>query len=88
MIQVTISRSNPALMTSIAKAGAIPAEVHELLLKIEIANGTQRADVIRLLCCGEIVWQEISQRVSTVRSAGRTVGTDTLEALAICVRTV
>ena len=31
--------------------GAIPAEVHELLLKISIANGTQRADVIRLLCC-------------------------------------
>lgn len=56
--------------------GAIPAEVHELLLKMSIANGTQMADTIRLLCCGEIVWQEISQRVSTVQSAGRIAGTN------------
>ena len=47
-----------------------------------------RAETIRLLCCGEIVWQEISQRVSTVRDAGKIVGTDMHEALAICARTV
>ena len=56
--------------------GAIPAEVHELLLKMSIANGTQRADTIRLLCCGEIVWQEISQRASTVRKRGKIAGTN------------
>ena len=34
--------------------GAIPAEVHELLLKMSIVNGTQRAGTIRLLC-----WEEL-----------------------------